>query len=92
MDKGEEEAASKTSSFNEFNQLTMADVDSSGVKVRVKYAYDANGNQISEEDGSFISGYYYDDFGQPEKRGDSNFYNEVYYAGGILMRARGCTT
>jgi RHS repeat-associated protein len=38
---------------------------------------------VYSPEGSFVVGYYYDDFGQTEKRGDSNFYNEVCYTGGI---------
>ncbi len=52
----------------------------------------AKGTAIVIPDGTLIKGYEYDEFGNLESTGASNFFNGVTFAGSIIDKLTDCST
>ena len=64
---------------------TIASIRYDGGQKAYFYSNDIQGSTsvITDDEGKYVTSYEYSDFGETEKQGDTGFYNEICYTGGV---------
>lgn len=57
--------------------------------IKTYYYYEGSTSVITDDEGDCIESYEYTDFGEPKKCGNTDFYNEICYTGGVYDETTG---